>query len=74
MAARWLLRKRGYAFDDVDVSHDNALRQCIAQQAGNYSTVPMIFIDDDFIGGYDELAALDRSGDLAARVNVRGPL
>jgi hypothetical protein len=39
----------------------------------------MIFIDDKFIGGYDELAVLDRNGELAARagagrlVNDPGP-
>jgi glutaredoxin 3 len=68
VAARRLFQRRGYAFDDVDVSHDDALRQRISKQAGNYRTVPMIFIDDEFIGGFDELAVLDRNGELAARV------
>jgi glutaredoxin len=29
--------------------------------------LPMIFIEDQFIGGYDQLVALERSGQLAAR-------
>jgi glutaredoxin 3 len=67
VAARRLLTRRGYAFEEIDVSGDYGLRQRISQQAGNYRMVPMIFIGDQFIGGYDQLAALDRSGDLAAR-------
>ena len=40
----------------------------ISHRAGNYRMVPMIFIGDAFIGGYDELAVHDRSGELAARM------
>lgn len=67
VAARRLLVRRGYAFEEIDVSQDYALRQRVSRQAGNYRMVPMIFIDEEFIGGYDELAALDRSGQLAVR-------
>ncbi len=30
----------------------------------NWRTVPMIFVNKQFIGGYDDLAALERSGGL----------
>lgn len=70
VAARRLLQRRGYVFEDIDVSHDNALRHQISKQAGNYRMVPMIFINEDFVGGYEELAALDRSGELPARVGI----
>lgn len=67
-AARHLLRSRGYAFEEFDVGRDRELRERISRSAGNYRTVPMIFIGDEFIGGYDELAAMDRSGALAAKL------
>lgn len=70
VAARRLLVRRGYEFEEVDISHDYAMRQKISKQAGNYRTVPMIFIDEGFIGGYEELAALDRNGELAQRVHA----
>ena len=70
VAARRLLDRRGYAYRDVDVSGDYALRQSISRRVGNYRTVPMIFIGEEFIGGFDELAALDRSGELAAHSGV----
>ena len=34
------------------------------QRTGGLRTVPQIFIGEQHIGGYDELAALDRSGEL----------
>jgi glutaredoxin 3 len=70
VAARKLLQRRGYVFEDVDLSHDIPLRHQISKQAGNYRTVPMIFIDEQFIGGYEELAALDRNGELSARIGL----
>ncbi len=36
------------------------------ERSGGQSTVPQIFIDDRHIGGSDDLAALDRQGDLDA--------
>jgi glutaredoxin 3 len=65
VAAKRLLDRRGLAFEEIDVSNDYGLRQSVSKRAGNYRTVPMIFIDDEFIGGYDELAVLDRRGKLA---------
>jgi len=34
------------------------------QRSGGERTVPQIFIGELHVGGYDELAALDRSGEL----------
>ncbi len=39
-------------------------REEMIQRSGGSMTVPQIFIDDRHIGGSDELAALDRSGEL----------
>ena len=39
-------------------------RQALAQKTNNYRTVPQIFIGDNFIGGYDQLAGLERQGKL----------
>lgn len=67
VAARRLVMRRGYPYEEIDLSEDYGLRQQISKRAGGYRTVPMIFIDDVFIGGYDELSAMERSGKLAAR-------
>lgn len=62
-AARRLLSARGIQYDAIDVSHDPDTRRWLVGATGQ-STVPQIFIDDRSIGGYTELAALDRSGEL----------
>ncbi len=61
--AKRLLRARGIPFDDVDVTGDRETRARIVAETG-HRTVPVIFIDDRFIGGSDELHDLDRAGDL----------
>jgi len=62
--ARRLLTKRGIPFEDIDVSRDRELRAKVSAETG-HPTVPMIFIDDRFIGGSDELHDLDRAGELS---------
>jgi len=39
-------------------------RDEMIERSGGRRTVPQIFIDGRHIGGYDDLSALDRSGEL----------
>jgi glutaredoxin 3 len=64
-AAKRLLAMRDVAYEEVDVTRDDAKRAWLVEATGR-RTVPQIFIGGKSIGGYDELAALDRSGGLAA--------
>lgn len=61
-AAKDLLRQLGYAFTDIDVTHDSVRFQEMLARAGGRTTVPQIFIDGLAIGGYTELAMLVRQG------------
>jgi len=61
--AKALLRHKGVAFEEMDVSSDDELRQKMVEASGR-RTVPQIFIDDKPIGGFDELKALDDEGEL----------
>ncbi len=61
--AKALLSKKGVAFDNVDVTGDDARRVWLAQTSGQ-RTVPQIFINDRPVGGFQELAALNREGEL----------
>jgi glutaredoxin 3 len=63
-AAKHLLGKKGVAFTEIDVSEDMALRGEMIARAFGRRTVPQIFIGDIHVGGYDELAALDRAEKL----------
>jgi glutaredoxin 3 len=64
VSARRLLEARGLPFEDIDVSRNPALRREVSAANGNYRTVPMIFVGERFVGGYTELAAMDRRGEL----------
>jgi glutaredoxin 3 len=63
-AAKRLLERKSHAFIEIDVSGDPALREEMIARASGRRTVPQIFIDGMHVGGYEELAALDRAAKL----------
>jgi glutaredoxin 3 len=62
--AKDLLRRRGVPFEEIDVTGDPAARQRLVETTRR-RTVPQIFIGERAIGGYEELRAIDESGELA---------
>ena len=58
-----LLKKKGVNYKDILVSTNEGARMEMQQRSGRTS-VPQIFINGDAVGGFDELYALDRSGEL----------
>lgn len=66
--AKNLLKTRGFAFQEIDLTHDADKRRELEAKTG-WMSVPMIFIGDDFIGGSDDLHALDAKGELVQKVN-----
>ena len=64
MRAKALLRSKGVAFEEIDVTDDPALRAKMVERAGGRRTVPEIFINGEIIGGCDELYMLELSGEL----------
>ncbi|MGB0057886.1 MAG: glutaredoxin 3 [Methyloceanibacter sp.] len=65
-AAKHLLNKKSVAFTEIDVSEDMGLRQEMISRAFGQRTVPQIFINGTHVGGYDELAELERAAKLDA--------
>ena len=63
LAARMLLKKKGVPFEDILISGNAELRATMEQRSGR-RTVPQIFINDEPIGGFDELYALEQKGEL----------
>ncbi len=64
LMAKRLLDSRGIAYQEINVS-DSDTRERIARESG-WRTVPVIYIGDELVGGYNELADLDRAGRLLA--------
>lgn len=63
MAER-LLRSKGVAeIEKILIDSDPAQRAAMMEKTGR-RTVPQIYIGDTHVGGYDDLAALDRDGKL----------
>jgi glutaredoxin 3 len=64
MAAR-LLKQQGLEFEEIDVSGDHERRRWLLAASGQ-RTVPQIFINGRSVGGYDDLSAVVRRGELPA--------
>jgi glutaredoxin 3 len=64
--AKALLENKNVSFEETDISMGGSKREEMIQRSGGRMTVPQIFIDDRHIGGSDDLAALDQSGELDA--------
>ena len=62
--AKSLLKSKGVAFEEIDVTRDSALREKMIELSGGRRSVPEIFINGKIVGGYDELRALDEQGGL----------
>lgn len=64
-ATRSLLGRKGVDCLEIDVL-DPEVRRDMIQRSHGHRTVPQIFIDGRHIGGYEDLAALERGGKLDA--------
>lgn len=61
--AKTLLTNKGLQYQEIRVDLDSQAREEMMQKSGR-RTVPQIFINDEPIGGFDDLYALDQSGKL----------
>jgi glutaredoxin 3 len=63
MRARALLEGKGVNYTDIGVDGRPELRAQMVERSGRY-TVPQIWIGEQHVGGYDDIALLDRQGRL----------
>ena len=67
--AKQLLKQRGVdAIDEIRVDLNPQQRDAMIAQTGR-RTVPQIFIGDTWVGGCDDLIALDQKGGLVPLLN-----
>ncbi|MBX7540625.1 glutaredoxin 3 [Qipengyuania sphaerica] len=64
--AKRLLDEKGADYHEHDITMGGPKRDEMMQRAPTARTVPQIFIGDTYVGGSDELAALERAGKLDA--------
>jgi len=69
MRARRLLKNKKVEYEEILVSDDSMMRAKM-EELSERTSVPQIFINDEHIGGYDDMALLERNGQLDALLSV----
>lgn len=62
--AKQLLKSKNVTYTEIAVDKDPSKLEEMLQKSNNRRTVPQIFINDQHIGGFDDLSALDKAGKL----------
>ncbi len=65
--AKALLKRKGASYEEISVEGDKKIYTELKQKTG-LMTVPQIFINDELVGGYTDLAELDQKGLLDAKL------
>jgi glutaredoxin 3 len=66
VAAKSLLDKKGVAYAEHDVTMGGEPRREMLSRVPGAATVPQVLVNDEALGGFDEISALDRAGKLDA--------
>lgn len=64
VAAKNFMKSKGWTWEEVRVDTDPARRDEMLDRASGQRTVPQIFINDQHVGGYDDMIAAERDGSL----------
>ena len=67
--AKALLDQKGVAYQEYDVTFDSSKEREMQARSGGF-TVPQIFVDNELIGGHDDLYALEHRGELDMLMNI----
>ena len=70
-AAKALLKKKGIPYEEISLAGKHQQRMELARKTGQ-RTVPQIFVGQTHVGGYSELRALVRRGDLTPLLVAEG--
>ena len=62
--AKRLLKNKNIKFDEYNIWQEDNHKQEMLKRANGATSVPQIFIDDDHIGGCDDLMTLEKTGNL----------
>lgn len=62
--AKALLDNKGVDYTEYCIDGDEAARDEMAERAGGRRSLPQIFVDDQHVGGCDDLYGLERQGRL----------
>ena len=63
-AAKRLLKRNNADFTEINIASKEGLMDEMIRKANGKRTIPQIFFDDQHIGGYDEVRALEKENKL----------
>ena len=63
-AAKRLFLRNNLKYKEIDISTKDGLRDEMIKKSNGKRTIPQIFFDDEHIGGYDEVRALEKENKL----------
>ena len=63
-AAKRLFLRNDLSYKEIDISTGDGLRDEMIKKTNGKRTIPQIFFDDQHVGGYQELRALEKEGKL----------
>ena len=63
-AAKRLFARNNLTYTEIDISTKDSLREEMIKKANGKRTIPQIFFDDQHVGGYVELRALEKENKL----------
>jgi glutaredoxin 3 len=67
-SAKRLFKRLGLEYVEENLESNPTKRQELSQRAGGYRTMPMIWVGEEFIGGFSDVQALHDRGELLAKV------
>ena len=67
-AAKRLLARNNATYNEIDISKDDGAMDEMIKKANGKRTIPQIFFDEEHIGGYDEVRALEKDNKLQDRL------
>ena len=68
-AAKRLLTRNNAPYNEIDISKVDGAMDEMIKKANGKRTIPQIFFDDQHIGGYDEVRALEKDNKLQDLLN-----
>ena len=69
-AAKHLLNKKKINYTEFDIAVDESKKQEMQEKTNGARTIPQIFIGDTYVGGYNELKALEVEGKLNSLLGI----
>jgi glutaredoxin 3 len=70
-SAKRLFSQLNIKYSEISLEGNDELRDRLSRDNGGWRTVPMIFVGDQFVGGYTDVAQLHRDGKLQPLISSK---